>query len=150
MITLITFNAKSYYFQDFITFRPSAACAKCQSGNDLHTKQTQLPIWHFPTFYQMKYTTTAYHIKLNLLLTSQLYPYGSGPASCPRMIKNYIYKQFCNISKQVLKALLQTKYDIQDLTKYNTKHNSAIVESCLGRCNYFRETRLCLQPYSSN
>ena len=43
---------------------------------------------------------TTIPISLNLLLPSQLSPYGSGPASCPRMIKNYIHKQICNILKR--------------------------------------------------
>ena len=38
-------------------------------------------------------------IAVNLLSLSQLSPYGSGPASCPRMIKKgkiYIYNQIYN------------------------------------------------------
>ena len=76
------------------------------------------------------------------------------------MIKNYIYKQICNILEA--ESLLKEHFYRQNMTSRifvyshtlpkadNTKHNSAIVESYLGRCNYFRETCLCLQPYSSN
>ena len=43
---------------------------------------------------------TTIHISLNLLLPSQLSPYGSGTASLPKMIKRkYIYNQICNILK---------------------------------------------------
>ena len=60
---------------------------------------------------------TTIHIKLNLLLPSQLSLHGSAPASCPRMIKHYIYKQIRNIlsPKYFKEALLRTKYDTQDL-----------------------------------
>ena len=34
---------------------------------------------------------TTIHMLFNLLLLSQLSPYGSGPASCPRMIKQICY-----------------------------------------------------------
>ena len=42
---------------------------------------------------------TILFIAVNLLSLSQLSPYGSGPASCPRMIKKgkiYIYNQIDN------------------------------------------------------
>ena len=63
------------------------------------TSERQAKIWHSP-------------------LPSQLFPWGSGPVSCPRMVKLYLKTdlQYFKSRKLFLKeALLKAKYDCQDL-----------------------------------